>query len=59
MPGNPSRPGYDRGRRCRGAVVVSLGSTTHVIATVLVAAIGIAAGDVDGDAEDVINEHAA
>ena len=46
--------GYISEARFCGAVAAWLGSATHAVATVLVAAIAIAVGDADGGAEGII-----
>ena len=53
----PPRRGYDSRRRIQSVIAALLGDATHAIATVLVAAIGIAVGNVDGGVEGYTCSH--
>ena len=53
MLGDPPRRLYDRGRRFHGVLAAWPGDATHVVAIVLVAAIGIARDGSDGGATRV------
>ena len=50
----PPRQGYDSRRRICSVITASLGDATHAVLIVLVAAIEIAVGNVDGGAEGII-----
>ena len=52
--GRPPRQGYASGRRIHGVIAASLGDAMHAILIVLVAAIEIAVGSADDDAEGII-----